>query len=196
MSRQIRRPVSEFSPEEKEIYEKISQGRKVVADGHIGGPFDIWVTSPEMGRRLNALGGFFRFRTEVDRRYIELAIIMIGRYWEAQFEWYAHEPMARDAGLPEAVIQAVRANEKPDFSDPQVDEGDRVTWQLIHELIQTHQVAPETYDAAVACYGERGVAEIINVAGFYTGVCMTLNTFDVPLPEGATYPFPRAHSDA
>jgi 4-carboxymuconolactone decarboxylase len=58
--------------------------------------------------------------------------------------------------------------------------------------LQTRRhVSDETFRAAVTLFGERGVAEIINVAGFYTMVCMSLNTFEVDLPEGAEYPFPR-----
>ena len=187
MSRLTRRSYAEFSDEEKVLFDKLAKDRKGVADGHIGGPFDVWVLSPEMGNRLNGLGGMFRFRTAVDRRYIELAILMIGADWQAQFEWYAHEPMARHAGLPDNMIAAIKTGEQPEFDDM----GDRLTYAVCHELQTQRHVSNATYDAAVAFFGERGVAEIINVAGFYTMVCMSLNTFDVDLPEGAEYPFPR-----
>lgn len=187
MSRLTRRSYAEFTEEEKLLFDKIAKGRKGVVDGHIGGPFDVWVLSPEMGNRLNGLGGMFRFRTVVDRRYIELAILMVGADWQAQFEWYAHEPMARQAGLPDSVIAAIKARELPVFDDA----GDQLTYAVCYELQTRRHVSDETFRAAVTLFGERGVAEIINVAGFYTMVCMSLNTFEVDLPEGAEYPFPR-----
>jgi len=133
------------------------------------------------------LGGMFRFRTAVGRRYIELAILMIGADWQAQFEWYAHEPMARQAGLPVNVIASIKVGETPLFDDS----GDQLTYGVCHELLTHRHVSDTTFEAAVAYFGERGVAEIINVAGFYTMVCMSLNTFDIDLPDGAEYPFPR-----
>ena len=173
---------------QQEVFDQIVENRPVKPkDGHIGGPFDIWLRVPEMGRRTVGLGGFYRFRTGVDRRYIELAILVTGAHWQAQFEWYAHEPMARDAGLPDAVIAGIKAGDTPQADDP----GDHAAWTLIHELINTHQVSDATFTLAKAQFGEEGVAELIGVSGFYVGVSMTLNTFQVPLPEGAEYPFPK-----
>ena len=108
MSRLTQKTYAELTAEQQQTFDQVVENRPVKPkDGHIGGPFDAWVRSPEMGRRLVGLGGFYRFRTTVDRRYIELAILVTGHFWQAQFEWYAHEPMARDAGVPEAVIQKV-----------------------------------------------------------------------------------------
>lgn len=185
MSRLKRRTYSELTEAQQSVFDAIAKGRKDVEDGHIGGPFDPWILNAEMGRRITGLGGMFRFRTSVDRRYIELAILLTGKYWRAQYEWYAHAPMALAAGLPRQVIDAIKSGDEPVFNDA----GDEAAWRLCSELINDHQVSDATYDAAVNLFGEEGVSELVNVAGYYTMVCMTLNTFKVPLPEGAEYPF-------
>lgn len=187
MPRLKNKKYDELTEAQREVFDTIAEGRKGVEGGHIGGPFDAWILNPEMGRRIVGLGGLFRFRTEVDRRYIELAILMAGRKWQAQYEWYAHEPMARDAGVPDDVITAIKSGDVPSFTD----DGDRAAFNLCNELLETHQVSDETFAEAMSCFGEVGVSEIVNVTGYYTMVSMTLNTFDVPLPEGAEYPFPR-----
>lgn len=185
MSRLKRRTYSELTEEQKSVFDAIAKGRKGVEDGHIGGPFDPWILNAEMGRRITGLGGLFRFRTSVDRRYIELAILLTGAHWRAQYEWYAHAPMALAAGLPQQVIDAIKSGDEPVFTDA----GDEAAWRLCSELVNSHQVSDATYDAAVNLFGEAGVSELVNVSGYYTMVCMTLNTFKVPLPEGAEYPF-------
>lgn len=187
MSRLSRRQYEELTDEQKKVFDQIAQGRKGVEDGHIGGPFDAWILNPEMGRRIVGLGGLFRFRTQVDRRQIELAILMTGAHWQAQFEWYAHAPMAREAGLPDEVIDAIKSKAVPRFEN----ELDEAAFQLVSELLEKRKLSEATYKHAVGIFGEQGVAELVNVAGYYTMVCMTLNTFDVSLPEGAEYPFPR-----
>jgi len=95
--------------------------------------------------------------------------------------------MARDEGLPEAVIQAVKRGEEPAAFD---DRGDETTWRLCTQLHREHAVDDATYAAAVEEHGEVGVADLIHALGYYVLVCMTLNTFRVDLPDGAKPPFP------
>lgn len=186
MARLTRRTRAEMSEAEREIFDRIAEGRTGVEDGHIGGPFDVWILNPEMGRRITGLGGMFRFRTSVNRRQIELAILMTGAHWQAQYEWYAHEPMARSAGLPDEVIAAIKSGIIPEFAD----KADEAAWHLIAELLANRKVSDRTFLAAVQIFGEQGVAELVNVSGYYSMVSMTLNTFEIPVPEGAQYPFP------
>ena len=175
-----------MSDQQREFYEQMAEGRTVVADGQIGGPFDAWGLNPSIGRRLWQAGGAIRFKPTIDRRYIELAILMTGQQWQAQFEWFAHEPMAREAGLPENVIQSLKVGAEPTFDD----EGDRICWQFCRVLLDRKKVDDDLYQETVAKFGEPGMADLINTCGFYTIVSMTLNTFEVELPEGAEAPFP------
>lgn len=186
MSRLEAKRLQDFSAEQKDVFEKIIAARTIKPeDGHIGGPFDAWVRSPEMGRRLLGLGDFFRFRTSVDRRYVELAILVTGQRWQAQFEWFAHEPMARKAGVPEDVIQAIKKGEEPQLTDP----GDMAAFALARELQDERTLTDNAFNAAKRQFGETGVVELIGLCGFYGLVSMTLNGLDVELPDGAQLPF-------
>lgn len=186
MTRLTRRTTAEMRDDQAGLYGQMAEAREPIADGHIGGPFDGWALNPAIGRRIWNLGGAIRFKPSIDRRYIELAILVTGQLWQAQFEWYAHETMARDAGLPENVITAIKHGDEPSFDDA----GDETAWRLCTTLHRDKRVDDETYAAAVAVHGEEGVADLIHTLGFYVMVCMTLNTFEVALPEGATPPFP------
>ncbi len=175
-----------MADDRRQLYEQMAEGRTVVAEGQIGGPFDAWALNPSTGRRIWQLGGAIRFKPTIDRRYIELAILMTGQLWQAQFEWFAHEPMARDAGLPQEVIDAVKIGAEPTF----VDGGDDVCWRFCRALLDRGHIDDARYGATVERFGEAGVADLITTCGFYTMVSMTLNTFEVQLPEGAEPPFP------
>lgn len=178
-------PRDQMDEEQATLYDKLAAGRGKTGGGPLGGPFDPWLKHGEMARRITGLGNLFRFRTTVDRRYVELVILHTGQFWQAQFEWYAHEPMARDAGVPEEVIAAIKAGDTPTFDDP----GDAAAYWLCQELSHNHQVSASTFENAVAAFGQNGVSELVNLAGYYTMVSMTLNTFDIPLPDGETPPF-------
>jgi 4-carboxymuconolactone decarboxylase len=168
------------------FFEQMAEGRGRVTDGHLGGPFDAWGLNPSTGRRIWQLGGAIRNKPAIDRRYIELAILVTGQFWQAQFEWFAHEPMARDAGVPENVIQAIKVGSVPEFADA----ADEACYQFCKVLLDHRKVDDTTYGAALGEFGERGIAELVNTCGMYTLVSMTLNTFEVDLPEGAEPPFP------
>ncbi|MDA3040577.1 MAG: carboxymuconolactone decarboxylase family protein [Actinomycetota bacterium] len=186
MGRLARRSTAEMSDGQRELFAQMAEGRKNVSDGHIGGPFDAWGLNPGIGRRLFQAGGAIRFKPSIDRRYIELAILVTGELWQAQFEWFAHEPMARDAGVPENVIQAVKVGAEPTFDHP----ADEICWRFCRTLHVDRRVDHQTYADAVETFGEVGVADLVNTCGFYTLVSMTLNTFEVDLPDGAVLPFP------
>lgn len=186
MSRLRPRPTSDMTPKQAEFFEQMADGRELRPDGQIGGPFDAWGLNPTIGRRIWQLGGAIRHKPSIDRRYIELAILVTGQLWQAQFEWFAHETMARDAGLPEAVIQAIKVDEEPVFDDA----GDETAWRLCTELHRNKRIDDATYAAAIDVHGETGVADLIHALGFYVLVSMTLNTFEVPLPDGVEPPFP------
>lgn len=190
MSRLQPRSPAEMSESQREFHEQMAEGRPPGPDGRIGGPFDAWGLNPSTGRRIWQLGGALRFKPTIDRRYVELAILMTGQLWQAQFEWWAHEPMAREAGLPEEIIQAIKVGDEPTFVDSDDDEGDRTAWRFCRTLLAREKVEPELYQATVDRFGEPGVGDLINACGFYTLVSMTLNTFEVQLPEGAEAPFP------
>lgn len=185
MTRLTPRNVSTMSDKERALFELMADGRELSPEGYIGGPFDGWSLNPSTGRRIWQLGGSLRWKPTIDRRYVELAILMTGQQWQAQFEWFAHEPMARDAGLPEEVIQAVKHGEEPTFTD----KGDELCWRFCRLLLDRQKIDDTTYQATVDHFGEPGVSDLINACGFYTLVSMTLNTFEVDLPEGAEPPF-------
>jgi 4-carboxymuconolactone decarboxylase len=47
-------------------------------------------------------------------------------------------------------------------------------------------VLPElTYKTAIAAFGQHGAAELSYLVGLYALVSITLNTFDVPVPEAS-----------
>jgi len=183
-------PPEDLPEKRRALYDQMLEDRTPAEPGRIGGPFDAWSLNPSIGRRVWQLGGAIRFKPSIDRRYIELAILMTGQLWQAQIEWVAHEPMARDAGLPEEVIRAVHLGDRPSFADSDDDGGDEICWRFCRRLLDREVVDDELYAEAKARFDEAGVADLINTCGFYTLVSMTLNTFDVNLPDGETNPFP------
>ena len=186
MSRLVLKKSEELTPQQREQYERIARFRKPGANGAFGGPFDPWIRSPEVARRAVSWGNFIWERTTLDRRLVELAIIVTARFWQSNVEWVSHTRMARENGVTQEVIDAVFAQRRPDKAP--VDE--LLIYDVCRTLHETHQLPPDLYQQAVGLFGERGLVEIIATIGYYTFVAMTLNAFDVGLQAGVNAPFP------
>ena len=111
---------------------------------------------------------------------LEVAILVEAREWRAEFEWWAHVRLARRAGVGAEVIAAIQDEREPVFSDA----GEEIAWRFSRELLTRRRVSAATYRAARERFGENGVMELVTLLGYYTLVSMTLNAFEVPLPEG------------
>ena len=150
--------------------------------GHLTGPFNPYVHAPDIGQHLDPLGAVVRFGTSLDRRLAEIAIITVAARWKAEFEWAAHTRVARELGLPEAVIDAIGRGEDP----PLDGDDERAVYEVARQLTQTGHVSQDAYDAAQRLLGDEGMVQLVGMCGYYTIVSFILNAFDVAPPQGTT----------
>jgi 4-carboxymuconolactone decarboxylase len=169
-------------------YEQLTPEQKTLADhvlagdrGSLNGPYNVLLRSPEMGDLAQKFGAYMRFHSSLPKKLSEFAILMTARFWNSQFEWYAHHKYALDAGLSPAVIDAVASGKRPTSMQP----DEEVVYNLCNELLSTKQVSDATFRAAVNGLGERGVVDLVGVMGYYHLVSMLLNIDRYPLPDGA-----------
>ena len=152
--------------------------------GGTRGPFAALLRSPVVADRVQSLGEHLRCRSSIPPALNELAICITAREWSAQYEWYAHARLALQAGLPQAVLDAVAEGREPEG----MDADQRLVWSFCTELHRDRGVSDATYAAAAARFGEQGVIDLIAVSGYYVLVAMVLNVSRVPLPEGVAPP--------
>lgn len=176
MSRLGKLDPDKLAPEQRKIYDDIVSGPR----GSIGGPFAPWLQSPTLADRAQKLGEFCRYNTSLPKRLSELAILVTARYWKAQFEWYAHEKMARDGGLAQPIIDAIRERLPP----PGMQDDEKAVYDFCSEAYALHYVNDETYARAVQLLGQKAVVELVGILGYYCLVSLTLNIFQVGLPDG------------
>ena len=180
-----------LSDEQRAMYDEIRSGpRSKLANssaskpGPLGGPFNVWLRSPGIGNRVQALGEEIRFRSSLPSKLNEMAILVTARFWTSQYEWYAHCKLALDAGLDPALAQEIAEGKRP----AKMDADEAVVYDFSTELHAKHGVTDETYKRAVERFGERGVFDLIAVNGFYSLVAMCLNVDRTPLPDGLPLP--------
>ena len=177
-------PLDKMSPAQRKVAEDIMAGPR----GGLRGPFNAWLRSPELADRLQKVGEYLRFNTSLDKRVNEMAIIMSAQYWGAQYEWYAHAPLALKAGLDPSVVTALGEGRKPD----NMKDDEAIVWEFSTQLRRDHNVDDAIYARAVDKFGEQGVVDLVAVNGYYDVVSMTLNVAHVGPPAGSEMPFKQA----
>ena len=167
----------DMTPEQKAMIDHLLAGER----GGVNGPFNVLLRSPEVGDLAQKFGGAMRFRTGLPKDVSEVIIIMTGRNWMAQYEWASHKAAALRNGVSPAIVDAIAAGKHPAGMPTEME----VAYNLIDELLTSHQVTDATFKAAKDKYGERGVVDIAGLSGWYGLVSMLLNVDRYPLPAGA-----------
>jgi len=167
----------EMTDAQRRVCEAAIAGRR----GRVPAPLTAWLASPEFAGRAQHLGEFLRYQTSLGPRLSELAILVTARHWKAQYEWFVHKSEALKAGIDPAIIDAIAQGRRPRFTL----ESDHVVYELTRSVHETHEVAPELYQRAVAALGEPGVVELVGLIGYYSLVAMTLHVFEIGVPPEA-----------
>jgi 4-carboxymuconolactone decarboxylase len=167
---------AQMSPAQKEVHDEIVAGKR----GRFGGPFQILIRSPEVCRHLSRLGEYLRWGSSLSPALSELAICLTARHIRANYEWHAHAPLAVEAGVPAAALEAIRTGAAPSFAV----KDQALVHRLVTELIDAKRLSDAIFAEAVAAFGEQGLVELGTIVGYYTAIGNALNIFEVPLPSG------------
>lgn len=153
------------------------------------GPVGMWMYSPRMAEHVFPASTYLRYGADGarDQRLTELAILTTASELGSQYEWSAHEPAARNAGLEEDIIDLLR------FGRPLADAGslpglgeqERTIVRVARELINDPKVSAEAFVAAQTLFGNEGVMDLAGLVGYYTFVSYTLKTFDIQRTPGS-----------
>jgi len=163
-------------------------GREIIAISSVGlgGPYNVMLRSPVFADRMKRLLDYLRFNTSLPTRLNEFAIIIQGKVWRSQVEWYAHYPLALKAGLPQQVADDLKAGIRPANMKP--DEA--VVYDVSMEMINNHQISDTLFQKAKAILGEQQLVDLVAVSGTYVTVAMLLALGQEMPPAGKPLPFP------
>lgn len=168
----------EMTPEQKRVAVAIATGPR----GSVRGPFPALLRSPELADRIRHLGDYIRFETGIDPALFELAILVVARFWSAQYEWQAHQKLALAAGLDQSVADAIGKGERP--AGLSTDQA--LIYDFTSQLLNDKDVNDTTFQAMVTRFGEKMTIEINCAIGYYSFISTVLNANRAPIPEGAT----------
>ena len=151
----------------------------------LGGPYNPMLRSPVFGQRMFDLLAYLRWQTSVPLRLNEFAILIVARQWRSQVEWFAHAPIAIEAGLSPEIVAELKTNQRPSNMPPQ----EAVVFDFVTELTVEHEVSDQTFARAKQLLGEQQVVDLTAVAGTYITIAMLLAMAEESVPAGKELPF-------
>jgi len=175
-------PPDQWTDAQREAAAAIINGPR----GALYGPFVPLLRSPELMGHAQRLGEYLRYRSAIGTRLTELAILVTARAWNQQVEWAIHAPIAQQAGIAPAVIEAIAQRRQPQGMP--ADEA--AVHDFCIELQRDKRVSDRVYGAALALFGEQGVVDLMGVNGYYTFLAMLMNAAQTTAPASSAPPLP------
>jgi hypothetical protein len=177
----------DLSPEQKPLYDDMKAGIqsnfndfKTIADnGALMGPWNPWLHEPMIGKAIWDLTKAMSMQATLPDPVRQIAILVTGAHFDAAYEIYAHVAMAEREQMSAQRLSELCANIKP--SDLSTEES--VAYDVAFALVNGGTLPEPCYRLAVATFGQHGANELIYLVGLYCLVSMTLNGFNVPVPE-------------
>jgi 4-carboxymuconolactone decarboxylase len=181
-------PPAQYSPEQKELSQDMKDGiaahfqgfvniRK--DDGALLGPWNPWLAEPLFGKPVWDLVKVMAGNPSLPPAVREVAILVTGSHFRSAYELYAHVLVAENRGLTDEKLSTIVAGQRPD----DLTRPEAVAYDFASALVNGGVLPELTYKAAVKEFGAHGAAELSYLVGLYCMVSVTLNTFDVPVPD-------------
>lgn len=178
--------IDALAPDEMTDRQRGLADRITARRGAVRGPYRVWLRSPELCERVEALGAFVRFESSLPEHLRLLTLLIAGRHFDAQYSWNAHIGQARDAGITQEVIDVIARGDVPSFTE----ERDQLFWEFCTTLLREHFVPDPLFARASAVFTAEQLVDTIGSLGNYTMLSLCLNAFEVDLQPGVDPPFP------
>jgi 4-carboxymuconolactone decarboxylase len=181
--------IAELDQEQRALYDQLQAGTLPWAErtgfstrddaGHLIGPFNVFLHSPQISRSYNDLIGVETSHTELPAPIREIVILTVGVEWQSDYETYAHTAVARSLGLSDAVIDAVLAGEaSSDFTAQEA-----AAHAFTQQLVRNRRVDDAAYARSHLLFGEKGLVDMVQLIGLYLTTSALLNAFNIPAPS-------------
>ena len=178
---------ADLTPAQQPLYADMKAGiasnfnafQTIAADGSLIGPWNPWLHEPRIGGAIWELTKAMTAEAVLPDPIRQIAILVVGARFDAGYELYAHIAVAEKQGMTDDRLSTLCAGSRP--ADLSVEEG--CAYDVAYALTGGGVLPRPSYDRAVALFGQHGANELIYLVGLYCMVSMTLNGFNVPVPE-------------
>jgi alkylhydroperoxidase family enzyme len=137
----------------------------------------LLVNSPDMARAFNGVGSFIRFKSKLDPRLRELAILQVGWMEKSEYEFTHHVKIGREFGVTDADIEGLMAETegKPSALEPLA----RAILKGARELVRGLAMSDATFAEIKQHLSNEHMTDLVLTIAFYCAVVRVLATMQI-----------------
>ena len=155
---------------DRAVYDRVETSRTGVGN--------IWramLNAPNLCDRALALADELRHGITLEKKYRELAVLMVGLVTKCDYEFDHHWNAALKIGVTRAQLESLAAFEtSPAFSDQE-----RAVLRFAKESTEVGKVKSATWDALQQHFGTRQAMEVLYTVAWYNTVVRILLPLDI-----------------
>jgi 4-carboxymuconolactone decarboxylase len=175
---------NDLTAEQKAYLENLQKPPRNNTTGLTNPPFRVYMRSPELANKVEALSDYVRWGTGIEPRLTELAIMITARQWSSQWIWRGHYRAAVRGGLDPSVGADIAAGRRPE----KMKGDEAILYDYATQMYRDKAVSDATFAAAVKTFGEKGLIDLVATMGYYDTVAMTLISAKAVAPKDDDVP--------
>jgi alkylhydroperoxidase family enzyme len=178
---------ADLSPAQKPLYEDMRKGvasnfnafKAVAENGALMGPWNPWLHEPVIGKAIWDLTLALTAEASLPDNVRQVVILTVGARFDSAYEIYAHIAIAEREGMTPERLASLTADVKPADLTPE----ESVAFDVAYKLVRGGTLPEPLYGLAFKTFGQHGANEMFYLVGLYSLVSVTLNAYNVPVPE-------------
>jgi AhpD family alkylhydroperoxidase len=143
-----------------------------------GNALSTFANHPALAKAFLRFNVHLLYSSTLSPRVRELAILRVAHRRDCAYEWTHHVELARQAGLTDDEIAAIR---RAGDAGADFDEFERAVLTGVDELDEKSGLSDETWTALAERLDDRQRMDYVFTVGCYTLLAMAFNTFGVEL---------------
>lgn len=128
-------------------------------------------------RHFMRLGNSLLTQAKFDARLRELVILRIAKLCNSKYEWYQHEIIAKQVGVPEQQIEALRLDQNSAVFNDQ----ERAILRYTEEITANVKASAEAFEELSTFLSHQELVELTLTIGFYNMVAQFLENTEVEI---------------
>lgn len=137
----------------------------------------LLVNSPDMARAFSGLGGYIRFKSKLDPRLRELAILQVGWLEKSEYEFTHHVKIGKEFGVTDEDIKGLMAETegKPSQLEPLA----KAVLRGAREMVRDLAMSEATFAEIKKDLTDEHMTDLVLTIAFYCAVVRVLATMQI-----------------
>ena len=137
----------------------------------------LLVNSPDMARAFNGVGGYIRFKSKLDPRLRELAILQVGWLEKSEYEFTHHVKIGKEFGFTDKDIAGLISDSagEPSKLEPLV----KAVLKGAREMTRELAMSEATFAEIKQHLSDEQMVDLVLTIGFYCAVVRVLATMKI-----------------